>query len=77
VRHLVLPSGIAGTEEFVRFIAEEISKDTYVNIMEQYHPCHRAFDYPPLDRRLTEKEYSDAVACAVKAGLRRIDGVTT
>ena len=76
VRHLVLPSGIAGTEEFARFIAEEISQDTYVNIMDQYHPCDRAFDHPPLDRRLTEREYSDALACAVKAGLRRIDGVT-
>lgn len=76
VRHLVLPSGIAGTDEFARFIAEEISKDTYVNIMDQYHPCYKAFDHPPLDRRLTEKEYSDAVACAMKAGIRRIDGVT-
>jgi putative pyruvate formate lyase activating enzyme len=76
VRHLVLPSGIAGTEEFARFIAEEISQNTYVNIMDQYHPCDRAFDHPPLDRLLTEREYSDALACAVKAGLRRIDGVT-
>lgn len=76
IRHLVLPEGIAGTAEVVRFIAEEISKDTYVNIMDQYYPCYKAFEHPPLDRRITTKEYSDAINLALKAGLRRIDGVT-
>lgn len=76
VRHLVLPEGIAGTGEFVRFIAEEISKNTYINIMDQYYPCYKAFDYPPLDRRITTSEYSEAINMALKAGLRRIDGVT-
>lgn len=76
VRHLVLPEGIAGTGEVVRFIAEEISRDTYINIMDQYYPCYRAFEYPPLDRRITTKEYSEAINMALKAGLRRIDGVT-
>lgn len=77
VRHLVLPEDVAGTSEVVRFIAEEISKDTYINIMDQYHPCFKAFDNPPLDRRITDKEYSDAIKYALKAGLKRIDGVTT
>jgi putative pyruvate formate lyase activating enzyme len=76
IRHLVLPEGIAGTTEAVGFIAEEISKDTYMNIMDQYHPCYKAFDNPPLDRRITKKEFSDAIHCAIKAGLKRIDGVT-
>lgn len=76
VRHLVLPEDVAGTSEVVRFIAEEISKDTYINIMDQYHPCFKAFDNPPLDRRITDKEYSDAIKYALKAGLKRIDGVT-
>ncbi len=76
VRHLVLPEGIAGTEEVLKFIAEEISKDTYVNIMDQYHPCFKAFDNPPLDRKIAKKEYSDALQYAIRTGLRRIDGVT-
>lgn len=76
VRHLVLPGGIAGTEEVVRFIAEEISRDTYINIMDQYYPCYKAFEYPPLDRRITTEEYSAAINMAIKAGLKRIDGVT-
>jgi putative pyruvate formate lyase activating enzyme len=76
VRHLVLPEGIAGTEGVVKFIAEEISKNTYINIMDQYHPCFKAFDHPPLNRRLTDMEFSEAVKLAVEAGLKRIDGIT-
>lgn len=76
LRHLVLPDGIAGTEEIVRFVAEEISTNTYINIMDQYHPCYKAFEYPPLDRAVTSQEYKDAIQAAVRAGLRRIDGVT-
>lgn len=76
VRHLVLPEGIAGTAGVVKFIAKEISKNTYINIMDQYHPCYKAFDYPPLNRRLTHQEYADAIQMAEDAGLKRIDGIT-
>jgi len=76
VRHLVLPEGIAGTEGVVKFIAEEISKNTYINIMDQYHPCFKAFDHPPLNKRITSKEYEQALTMAQEAGLKRIDGIT-
>jgi putative pyruvate formate lyase activating enzyme len=76
VRHLVLPENVAGTAEVVRFIAEEISKNTYVNIMDQYRPCFQAYEHPPLDRRLTAGEFKGAVELALKAGLRRLDGIT-
>jgi putative pyruvate formate lyase activating enzyme len=76
VRHLVLPEGIAGTAGVVQFIAEEISKDTYINIMDQYHPCYKAFDNPPLNRMITNKEYKEALRIAMEAGLKRIDGIT-
>jgi len=76
VRHLVLPEGIAGTEGVVKFIAKEISKNTYINIMDQYHPCYKAFDSPSLDRRITHEEYADAIQIAEHAGLKRIDGIT-
>lgn len=75
VRHLVLPGNIAGTREVVEFMAEEISKNTYINIMDQYHPCFRAFDFPELSRGISAREYADAVDYAIKAGLKRIDGV--
>jgi putative pyruvate formate lyase activating enzyme len=76
VRHLVLPERTAGTAEVVKFIAEEISKKTCINIMDQYHPCFKASDHPPLNRRITAKEYAEAINLAVKSGLKRIDGVT-
>jgi len=76
VRHLVLPEGVAGTAEIIKFIAQDISKNTYINIMDQYHPCFKAFDNPPLNRRITDTEFSEAIKLAVNAGLTRIDGIT-
>jgi len=73
VRHLVLPNGLAGTREIVRFLAEEISPDTYLNIMDQYRPCYKAADFPELNRRLTAAEYAQALEWAREAGLRRLD----
>jgi putative pyruvate formate lyase activating enzyme len=74
VRHLVLPEGLAGTAETARFLAQEISRDTYINIMDQYRPCYRAHEYPPLDRPITRREYEEAVRQAKEAGLHRFDG---
>lgn len=73
VRHLVLPNNIAGTEEVVKFIAEEISKNTYINIMDQYRPCWQADQYPELNRRINQKEFEEAINIALKYGLTRID----
>lgn len=70
VRHLVLPNRIANSFEVLKFIAEEISINTYVNIMEQYRPCYKANQYPELARRINEKEYFEVVDYAKKLGLR-------
>ena len=72
VRHLVLPGGLAGTEEIIRFIAQEISPATFINIMDQYYPAYRAKDYPPLDRRLNREEYARAIQIARESGLYRL-----
>jgi putative pyruvate formate lyase activating enzyme len=73
VRHLVLPEGLAGTPEVMRFLAR-VSRDTYVNVMAQYRPCHRAREEPALARGITREEYREAVQAARQAGLRRLDG---
>jgi putative pyruvate formate lyase activating enzyme len=73
VRHLVLPAGIAGTAEIVRFLAEEISPHTYLNVMDQYRPCYTAQRLPPIDRPITRDEYVEAVRLARAAGLQRLD----
>lgn len=70
VRHLVLPNGLAGTPEAMRFLAG-LSPDTYVNIMGQYRPCFRAASYPEIARRPTAEELLDAVAAARRAGIHR------
>lgn len=70
IRHLVLPNGLAGSEEVLGFIAA-LSRDTYVNIMAQYRPCGEANQYPELNRRPTSLEYARAVAAARKLGLHR------
>ncbi len=73
IRHLVLPAGLAGTEETLRFLAEELSRDTYVNIMDQYRPCYKADGLPELNRRITTDEYAEAVRLAHEVGLHRLD----
>ena len=71
IRHLIMPDGIAGTRDAMEFISKELSPDSYVNIMDQYRPCYKAFDHPEIARRITTEEYEDAVRFAREAGLHR------
>ena len=73
VRHLVLPNTLAGTPTIVRFLVEEISPDTYLNLMDQYRPEFHASQYPQLNRGITRQEYQAAVKVALDAGLHRLD----
>jgi len=73
VRHLVLPEGLAGTREVMHFLASQISKNTYVNIMDQYYPCGEISAGSPLARRITQKEYEDAIRVAKEEGITRLD----
>jgi putative pyruvate formate lyase activating enzyme len=73
VRHLVLPSGLAGTREVMRFLATDISKNTYINIMDQYYPCGDILARSPLNRRITDEEFAEAVRIAKEEGLTRLD----
>jgi putative pyruvate formate lyase activating enzyme len=73
VRHLVLPEGLAGSENVLRFLAQEISPQTYLNLMDQYYPCYRAYEYSSLARPITAEEYHQALEMARRYGLRRLD----
>ena len=77
IRHLVMPGALAETEAILRWIATELGTDTYVNVMDQYHPAGRVAEepdrYPHLARPLHESEYRSAIALAKAAGLMRID----
>ncbi len=73
IRHLVMPNGVSGTKQVVEWIADNLPKDTYLNLMSQYRPEYKAFDYPEIARRLTVSEYEEAVSCARAAGLENLD----
>jgi putative pyruvate formate lyase activating enzyme len=71
VRHLVLPNNLAGTQEVMRFLAREISRETYVNIMDQYRPALKASDHSDIARPITPEEYAEARRVAREQGLHR------
>jgi putative pyruvate formate lyase activating enzyme len=73
VRHLVLPKAISGTDSVLKFLAEDISTNTYLNLMGQYRPCYRASEFPGLDRPITRAEFDEALAAARRYGLHRLD----
>jgi putative pyruvate formate lyase activating enzyme len=75
IRHLIMPGGIAGTREIMRFIAQEISPNTYVNIMAQYYPAGKVSreKYSEINRHITQQEYEAAVRIAHEEGLFRLD----
>jgi putative pyruvate formate lyase activating enzyme len=73
IRHLVLPERLAGTRQVMRFLAREISPDSYVNIMPQYRPCGRASEVSALTRTITEEEFQEAIQTAHNEGITRLD----
>jgi len=73
IRHLVMPNNIGGSDKVMEWIAENLPKDTYVNIMSQYHPYYKAYDYPELSRRITAEEYKKVVDLARSLGLTNLD----
>jgi len=73
IRHLVLPGGLAGTREIMKFIAKDISANSYVNIMAQYRPCGGAAEIEELSARLTPKDFETAYRAAIEEGITRLD----
>jgi len=71
VRHLILPENLAGTDKALEFIAE-LSKDTYLNLMDQYRPAFHADGDKRINRRISHNEYASAVALVKKYGLHRL-----
>ena len=70
VRHLVLPNGLADSKKVLDVIKNEISNNAYVNVMDQYYPTYRAYEFPELSRRITFKEYEEVRNYALSLGLR-------
>ena len=73
VRHLVMPNDVGGSEKVIEWIANDLPKDTYVNIMAQYNPLYKAYDYPEISKRITREEYVAVVDRAMELGLTNLD----
>jgi putative pyruvate formate lyase activating enzyme len=73
IRHLVMPNNVGGSEKIMEWIAENLPKDTYINIMAQYNPVYKAYDYPEISRRITGEEYKKVVNIAMGLGLTNLD----
>ncbi len=73
IRHLVMPGKASGTKEVLDWIAENLPKESYINIMSQYTPVFRASEYPEIARRITRDEYNDAVTHARSLGLTNLE----
>ena len=71
VRHLVLPEGLAGTPQVLRWLAENLSPRVHVSLMDQYFPAHKAVNHPILGRKITAEEYEEALNAFDEAGLER------
>lgn len=71
IRHLVMPQNLAGTDKIMDFIAKELSPNTYVNVMGQYYPAYKSYEYNELNRGITLDEYKQAIDSAKLAGLKR------
>ncbi|RLG34893.1 radical SAM protein [Methanosarcinales archaeon] len=71
IRHLVLPNRLAGSTDVLKFIATEISRESYVNIMLQYRPMYKAYEYRELNRGIKMSEYREAIDIAREWGLHR------
>jgi len=73
LRHLVMPNRVAGTEKFVKWVAEALPQSTYVNIMAQYRVEYKAYDYPEIARGISAQEFLEAMDSAEKHGLTNLD----
>jgi putative pyruvate formate lyase activating enzyme len=71
IRHLVLPNNIADSFKVIKFILEEISESVYLNIMDQYRPTYKAYNYPELNRNITRKEFEEVIDAFNKGKIRR------
>ncbi len=73
IRHLVMPNRVGGSKQIIEWIAQHLPRDTYLNLMSQYRPMYKAFDYPKIARPITRQEYQEVVNWARQAGLTNLD----
>lgn len=69
IRHLILPEGLSGTGEVIKFLAENISQNIYLSLMDQYFPAYKSLEHRILYRKITLEEYNNAIEAFYAYGL--------
>ncbi len=72
IRHLVMPQNLSGTKLIMKYISNELSKNTYVNIMSQYYPSYKAYEYEEISKKISKEEFEYAIEAAKSVGLTNI-----
>jgi putative pyruvate formate lyase activating enzyme len=73
IRHLVMPNNVSGSKGVIDWIAKNLPNDTYLNLMSQYRPMYKAFEFPEISRKITRNEYAQVIKWALAAGLTNLD----
>ncbi len=73
IRHLVLPNNVSGSKEIIKWISEHLPKNTYINIMSQYYPYYKAYEFPEISREINPDEYYEVIEYAKKCGLTNVE----
>jgi putative pyruvate formate lyase activating enzyme len=70
IRHLVLPSGLAHSEDILAFLLQSFDpQDLTIRLMAQYRPLHKACSFPEIARTLTAQDYEPVRRAFENAGI--------
>ena len=72
IRHLVLPGNLAGSEKIIEWIRDNLGKDTFISLMSQYYPMHKAKEYPMMNRKIRHEEYDNLTDLMVREGFKNV-----
>jgi putative pyruvate formate lyase activating enzyme len=73
IRHLVMPNNVAGSKEIISWIANNLPKDTYLNLLSQYYPTYKAKNHPKINRKITKAEYIQLIDWTKQVGLTNVE----
>lgn len=73
IRHLVMPNNVSGSKEVMKWIGSNLPKDTYINLMSQYRPVYKAFNYSEISRTISKTEYFEVIKVAHEIGLTNLE----
>ncbi len=71
VRHLILPGHIKNSKSVLQYLYETYGNQIYISVMNQYTPMPHVADMPPLNRKVTKREYERVLDFAIDLGIEQ------